>query len=443
MHDDEAASELAPRTFFASYQIVRTLGAGAFGVVYEALRQPLGKRVALKVLRPALAAQAGVAQRFLREAQMTAQLRHPHVVETFDVGSHAGSPYLAMEFLEGEALAQRIAREGRLAPEAVVDVMLPVLSAMATVHDAGVVHRDLKPENIFLVRTRGGQAHPKVLDFGIAKAGGDEKAMALTRTATVLGTPYYMSPEQAHESKHIDARSDQWALGVIVYECLTGVRPFTGTSLLEVFGKIASGRLAPLAEAAPATPAALVAVVDRMLQVAPAARFDDVRAVGRALLPLASDAAQTRWRDEFSGAPDGSPWVAAPAASRPSLAGTLAPRESLSPSAARAPAWRVPAIAASIVLVAIAALVALRPSPPPASPPHARPAAMPVAAPPVAAAPVAAPVAAALAPDAAAPAAVVAQPVAEPPRRRTRGRRSRPAATEPEHALGANGVVIR
>ncbi|MFO0651275.1 MAG: protein kinase [Polyangiales bacterium] len=459
MHEDEddAARELAPGTFFASYQIVRTLGAGAFGVVYEALRQPLGKRVALKVLRVELASRAGIAQRFLREAQMTAQLRHPHVVETFDVGAHEGAPYLAMEFLEGEALSQRIAREGKLAPEAVIDLMLPVLSAMATVHDAGVVHRDLKPENIFLVRTRGATVFPKVLDFGIAKAGGDDKAMALTRTATVLGTPYYMSPEQAHESKHIDARSDQWSLGVIVYECLTGVRPFTGDSLLEVFGKIASGRLAPLSDVAPATPSSLVAVVDRMLQVSPADRFEDVRAVGRALLPLASEPTRVRWSEEFSGssdAPRASPWVVATDAARVSLAGTLAPRESVSPSAstaARAPAWRAPAVVASLALVGIAAFVALRPSPAPGraatSPPSHTPpvAAQPVAAQPVAAQPVAAQLvndAATPAPDAAPPAAVVAQPAGRP-RRRGHGHHGRRDSSESEPALGANGVVIR
>jgi eukaryotic-like serine/threonine-protein kinase len=451
MHeDDDDAHELAPGSFFASYQIVRTLGAGAFGVVYEALRQPLGKRVALKVLRVELASRAGIAQRFLREAQMTAQLRHAHVVETFDVGAHEGAPYLAMEFLEGEPLSQRIAREGKLTPEAVIDLMLPVLSAMATVHEAGVVHRDLKPENIFLVRTRGGQVFPKVLDFGIAKAGGDDKAMALTRTATVLGTPYYMSPEQAHESKHIDARSDQWSLGVIVYECLTGVRPFTGDSMLEVFGKIASGRLAPLADVAPATPAALVAVVDHMLQVSPADRFEDVRAVGRALLPLASEPTRVRWSEEFSGASDGpsaSPWKAAPVARVP-LAGTLAPRESVAPSAsnaARGTAWRMPALVASVVLVGVVAFVALRPSPAPSRPVAAPPAHTP---PPVAPRAATQPVADAAtpAPDATPPAAAMpAAAVAETeerPRRRSRSRRER-RANEATPALGANGVVIR
>ncbi len=304
---------------------------------------------------------------------------------------------------------------------------------------------------------------PKVLDFGIAKAGGDDKAMALTRTATVLGTPYYMSPEQAHESKNIDARSDQWALGVIVYECLTGVRPFTGDSLLEVFGKIASGRLAPLAEVSPSTPAALVTVVDRMLRVSPADRFEDVRAAGRALLPLASDASRVRWSEDFTGSPDAprsSPWVVAPDAARVSLAGTLAPRESVAPTpstAARAPAWRGPALIASLALVAIAAFVALRPSPasstapttPPThpQPPAAQPVvatpltAQPPAAQPVAAQPVAD--AAAPAPDAATPAAVVAEPVTERPRRHGHGRRRHHGSTGEEPALGANGVVIR
>ncbi|MFO0610930.1 MAG: serine/threonine-protein kinase, partial [Polyangiales bacterium] len=149
-NDDEA---LAPGSYFGSYQIVKVLGQGAFGVVYEALRQPLGKRVALKVLRRQLVSQQEVLQRFLREAQTTAQIQHPHIVDTFDIGEHGGAPYIAMEFIEGEPLSSRLKRDKRLAPTLSVDIMLAVLSAMTMVHERGVVHRDLKPENIFLMRT--------------------------------------------------------------------------------------------------------------------------------------------------------------------------------------------------------------------------------------------------------------------------------------------------
>jgi serine/threonine-protein kinase len=389
---------------FGSYQIVRALGAGAFGVVYEALRQPLGKRVALKVLRTQLTSRTDVMQRFLREAQMTAQIRHPHVVETFDVGAQDGAPYLAMEFLEGEPLSKRIAREKKLTVEAALDVMIPVFSAMATVHDHGVVHRDLKPDNIFLVRRRGTQVFPKVLDFGIAKAGLQNDGMALTRTSSLLGTPYYMSPEQSRESKHIDARSDQWALGVILYECLTGARPFTGESLLELLTNIAGAKFAPPAELCPDAPPGVVAVLERMLRVDPAQRFPDTRAVALALLPFASPATRAQWTEDLTESPAVHA-PGAPSASNPSgtLAGpasgerrplyvgseasdappppapgtlTLAPHESASlqaervrpVSAPRGRAWIIPAAAAvAIALVAVGGWVSLRKDEPAAS----------------------------------------------------------------------------
>jgi len=297
MSDTEDA--LPSGASFGSYQIVRVLGKGAFGVVYEALRQPLGKRVALKVLHRSLVSHQEVLQRFLREAQTTAQIQHPHIVETFDIGEHEGSPYLAMEFLEGEPLSRRIKRDKRLPLDAACDVMLAVLSAMATVHAAGVIHRDLKPENIYLVRTRNGMVRPKVLDFGIAKVSG-EGDMALTRTTALLGTPYYMSPEQARESKNIDARSDQWALGVILYECVVGKRPFGGGSLLELLSTIASAEYKRPTELMPELPAAIEAVIARALRPDVAERYPDVRAMGAALLPFASDAARAVWSEEFA-----------------------------------------------------------------------------------------------------------------------------------------------
>ncbi|MFO0653060.1 MAG: protein kinase [Polyangiales bacterium] len=297
-NDDEA---LAPGSYFGSYQIVKVLGQGAFGVVYEALRQPLGKRVALKVLRRQLVSQQEVLQRFLREAQTTAQIQHPHIVDTFDIGEHGGAPYIAMEFIEGEPLSSRLKRDKRLAPTLSVDIMLAVLSAMTMVHERGVVHRDLKPENIFLMRTRGGNVHPKVLDFGIAKVSQNESDMVLTRTTALLGTPYYMSPEQARESKHIDARSDQWALGVILYECVTGRRPFVGSSLLDLLNRIATADYVAPSSLAPDVTPELEAVITKMLQRDPFERFADTRAVGLALLPFGSDAARAHWADEFNG----------------------------------------------------------------------------------------------------------------------------------------------
>jgi serine/threonine-protein kinase len=208
---------LEPGETFGRYRIVRKLGAGGMGSVYEAEHQELGRRVALKMLHRDLTHTPEVVARFLREARATAKVRHPHVVDVQDVGSEGGAPFLVMEYLDGEDLASLLVREGRLAVERATDLLLPVLAGVDAAHQAGIVHRDLKPENIFLLRAPGGELHPKVLDFGIAKVLDPAGSLTLTRTASLLGTPYYMSPEQARGARDVDGRTDQYALGVILY----------------------------------------------------------------------------------------------------------------------------------------------------------------------------------------------------------------------------------
>jgi tRNA A-37 threonylcarbamoyl transferase component Bud32 len=288
---------LAPGAIFGGYEIVRRLGAGAFGEVYEALRLPLKKRTALKVLHPELARHAEVTARFRREAELVAQVEHPHIVGVFDVGAHEGRPYIAMEYLDGESLAKRLAREGTLPVATTVDLTLAVMSAVATVHARGIVHRDLKPDNLFLARLSTGETQPKLLDFGIAKV----REAGLTLTGAVMGTPLYMSPEQAQGSKGVDAASDQWALGVIVFECLTGRAPFAGDSLLELLVAITSGPIPRLCAADPSLPPALDAAVARALERRATARWPSVRAFGAALLPFASPGARARWAEFFAG----------------------------------------------------------------------------------------------------------------------------------------------
>ncbi|MBK6534088.1 MAG: serine/threonine protein kinase [Deltaproteobacteria bacterium] len=177
---------------FGRYTIQRVLGAGAFGAVYEATQQPLGKRVALKILHASQMHNMEALHRFTSEAEATAKLRHPHIVDVLDLGAHEGVPFIAMEYLEGESLGARLHREGRLSARAAVDLLLPVMSAVATVHDAAIVHRDLKPDNIFLAMVRPGKVQAKVLDFGIAKV--SEARHSLTRTGSMMGTVFYMSP---------------------------------------------------------------------------------------------------------------------------------------------------------------------------------------------------------------------------------------------------------
>ncbi|MFO0652219.1 MAG: serine/threonine-protein kinase [Polyangiales bacterium] len=296
---DDDREALPAGAVFGPYEIVRKLGQGAFGMVYEAVRTPLGKRVALKVLRAQTVFPVETLTRFVREAQTAARLTHPHIVDVFDVGVHAGTPFLAMEYLEGETLAARISREGRLSPRDVANIMVPVISAVAKVHDAGIVHRDLKPENLFLTVPRPGVIHPKLLDFGIARVAEDKASPAITRTNSILGTPYYMSPEQIQRSRSVDARADQWALGVILHEALSGALPFDGETLLAVLSRVAAGAPPPLRSLVPTVPDALEAAVTRALSVDPAQRFPSVRDLGRVLLPFASTAVRTSWSTEF------------------------------------------------------------------------------------------------------------------------------------------------
>lgn len=287
-------------TIFGGYQIVKVRGSGTFGCVYEALRLPLQRRVALKLLDPRLSQHPEALARFEREAVTTAALEHPHIVDVFDVGVVGEQHYLAMECLDGETLADRIAREAPLPLVEVVDVFVPLLSAIALVHDRGCVHRDLKPGNIFLA-VRHGAVEPVLLDFGIVKAAQGVGDTRLTRKGALLGSPAYMSPEQAR-SLPIDARSDQFSLGAILWECLTGKRLFTGTSIWQILAAVQKAEVSSLHEARPDLPLAAVDAVMRALAQDPSRRFNSARELGAALLAYASPSVRARWTPEFGGA---------------------------------------------------------------------------------------------------------------------------------------------
>jgi len=224
-----------PGTVLADkYRLDALLGEGGMGTVYRATHLLLKAPVAIKVIDREVSSGDVALARFMREAQAAASLRSPHVVQVLDYGSAEGSPFMVMELLEGENLAQRLDRVGRLSPGETYRVMSHVARAVAKAHEAGIVHRDLKPDNVFLVHNEGDEL-AKVLDFGVAKV----EATALgggshTRTGSLLGTPYYMSPEQAQGNKEVDHRSDLWALGVIAFECLTGRRPFFSDGLGDI-----------------------------------------------------------------------------------------------------------------------------------------------------------------------------------------------------------------
>jgi serine/threonine-protein kinase len=290
---------LVPGQMFGRYQIVRVLGEGGMGVVYEAIHPTLKKRFAVKTLLPSVAELPTVHARFLREGEATARIHHPHIVDIMDVGEEDGMPFLVMEFLEGQTLAELLASRSGLAVAEAVDLVLPVLSAVAAGHAQGVVHRDLKPANIFLSRGPWGEPFPKVLDFGISKLIGDTNGAALTGTLTVLGTAAYMSPEQTRGVREIDGRSDQYSLGLILYEAVTGRRAHDGDHALEVLHNIANGIFKPARQVRGDLPAAFDGILLRMLSLEAGARYRSLLEVGRALLPFASEKARITLADAF------------------------------------------------------------------------------------------------------------------------------------------------
>lgn len=220
------------------YRLKRVLGKGAQGHVWEGVHEQMGTPLAIKMLDPNLAGRADYVSRFKREARAAAALRSPHVVQIFDFGIWQEVPYIAMELLDGEDLGERLDRVRRLAPATVSSIVAQVARALLRAHRHGIVHRDMKPDNIFLCRDDEGEGElVKILDFGVAKAVGGT-SLARTGTGIVLGTPYYMSPEQAQGDSQIDHRTDLWALGVITYEAMVGRRPFEATNLGDLLVKI-------------------------------------------------------------------------------------------------------------------------------------------------------------------------------------------------------------
>jgi serine/threonine-protein kinase len=264
------------------YRIERLLGEGGMGTVVAATHLVLGTPVALKLLHPDMAKQQGVVDRFLREARASAALRGDHVCRVSDVGvTDEGIPYIVMELLEGRDLNQTVKHDGPLPPHVVADFTMQACLGLAEAHAAGIVHRDIKPGNLFMAMRPDGSTSIKVLDFGVAKApeGGD---FSLTRTATVMGSPGYMSPEQLKSSKDVDSRSDLWSLGVVMYELVTGKQPFHGETITELALRVAMDPTPPLGS----VPRPFADVVARCLEKDPARRYPDVAALANALAPM-------------------------------------------------------------------------------------------------------------------------------------------------------------
>jgi serine/threonine protein kinase len=264
------------------YRLDGLLGEGGMGEVWSATHGVTGRRVALKrLVVPHDDAEGRAHARFVLEAQAACAVDHPNVVEILEFLEQAdGAPVIVMELLRGETLASRLTRGPVLSIEETARVALPVVSAVGTAHARGIIHRDLKPANIFLTQLAEGEL-VKVLDFGIAKWLGQRPGGYALRTDTgsTLGTPCYMAPEQAMGDRTIDHRADIWSLGVILYECLSGVRPVEGENAAQVVMRLLSTGIIPVERLVPAVTGDLAQLIGRMLSREPAQRPDDLREV--------------------------------------------------------------------------------------------------------------------------------------------------------------------
>ncbi len=268
----------------ADYTIEEELGAGGFAVVFAATDRKLSRRIAIKVLRPELVASRSSRQRFVREAEASARLNHPHILPIFFVGEGQGLVWFGMPLVDGETLEARVRRERRLDPAEVARIGAEVADALAEAHHAGLVHRDIKPLNVMLQGSRG---RILVADFGIAKAAaGSGEKDKLTGTGIAIGSPHYMSPEQAAGEDKVDHRSDLYSLGIVLWQLLAGELPFEAAASQAVLMSQVTRPVPPIRTKRPETPAALAAIVDRCTKKDPADRFQTAEALAEALRVL-------------------------------------------------------------------------------------------------------------------------------------------------------------
>jgi serine/threonine-protein kinase len=268
-----------------NYKVTAKLGEGGMGVVFLAEHPVIGRRAALKAIHPEFSGNGEVVTRFINEARSISQIGHDHIVDVTDFGrTDGGDFYLVMEYLNGETLSDRLALEAPLAPARALQIAAQIADAIAASHGRGVIHRDLKPENVILIDRRGTRDFVKVLDFGLAKLAGDGAESRAAQTGMIMGTPYYMAPEQCQARGIIDERTDIYALGVILFEMLTGRVPFGGDSSREVLRKQVSMRAPTVRSYRPDLPEVLDALLQRALAKKPADRFPSMSAFREALL---------------------------------------------------------------------------------------------------------------------------------------------------------------
>ncbi|MFO0684360.1 MAG: serine/threonine-protein kinase [Sandaracinus sp.] len=355
------------------YRVVRKLGEGGMGAVYEGEHLLIKKRVAIKLLHPQFASSGEIVARFHQEALAATAIGHEHIVEVNDMGrTPEGAIFMVLEFLQGTDFAGVLEKEPRLSIGRAVHIVRQVLSGLAAAHAKGIVHRDLKPENIFLVRRTSDPDFVKVLDFGISKfqdASGGSAGRAATKTGSIMGTAYYMSPEQAQGKKTVDHRTDLWAVGVILYKALAGRYPFDDDAYPMLIVKICTETPTPIRTLRPDVPEGLAAIIDRCLTRDVEARVKSCAELEALLAPFETMTSAPPKQDPaafaatMASAPGPiatpvnagatEPPRAAPAASgiRPSREPATAPAE---PTAPPAKSGNTAALAAGIAVVTVA-----------------------------------------------------------------------------------------
>jgi tRNA A-37 threonylcarbamoyl transferase component Bud32 len=366
MTSEPRASAYAGRILEGKYRLVRLLGEGGMGEVYEAHHALIDRRLAVKLLHPEYAKEDDVVRRFQREAKASTAIGHEHIIDITDMGvADTGELFIVMEYLEGQSLGQVLESEGTIAPQRACHIMMQVLSALEAAHGKGIIHRDLKPDNVFLTRRGADADYVKLLDFGISKVKtpDDGVTKGLTRTGQILGTPSYMSPEQARGEADITTLTDIYSAGVIMFEVLTGVLPYESPSFATLLVKILTEEPADPLALRPDLPPGIAEAIRIAMSKQPKERYPDAASFRAALAPFSPEDAMAEGMDVGAVPQPGPGSVRGPMRRTPARLATT-PLELVNTSPARKRGGTMKIVAGAlaglaVVLVGVVAYLAL------------------------------------------------------------------------------------